>query len=94
MARCPAEDDTVTGTATDIARLLPDAEGRPMPINTLIWLHRRGVLPVARLGPLWVTQLSSLTEARERARARGEVWAQLDKRPRRARQPKQEAEYA
>ena len=88
--------DTVVGTATTIAKLVGE-EGRPVPINTLTWLHAHGLLPgVARLGPLWIMQCSVVGKAKERARLRGEIWAQpaSERRLRRARQPKREEEYA
>ena len=70
MAKSLVEADTIAGSATDIARAL----GKPL--NTTIWLQKQGCIPVARLGPLWIANRSALLAAKDRARKRGEQWAQ------------------
>ena len=76
MSRKRADDnDTVAGTATDIAKLLGDADN-PLPLATVVWLQRHGCIPCARWGPLWIANASAMKEAKERARERGDQWAQ------------------
>ena len=69
MSRKPIEDEAVHGNLSRMSAL------NGTPNGTTLWLQRHGKLPIARLGPLWVTNPKALRLAREAAVRRGERWA-------------------